>query len=220
MSTARNYLTYGKKLSRHTSHGLPHWSMAGGIYFVTFRLADSIPAHELRRVQQQYDRQKRRALRSRDPARALERARLAYFDEHIEPLLEAGHGARHLADPRVARIVADAFGFFDGQRYAMVAWVVMPTHVHVVFVLYEGWAIEQIIHSWKSFTSNEIKMLLGLPKGEDFWAVNYFDRIARTEEELWNVINYTRENPARAGLEDWSWVGFRPEALKASGSGK
>jgi putative DNA methylase len=55
-----------------------------------------------------------------------------------EAALNAGYGACSLRDDRVARIVADVLGYFDGERYRLLAWVVMPNHVHVVVEMFAG----------------------------------------------------------------------------------
>jgi hypothetical protein len=35
----------------------------------------------------------------------------------------------------------------------------------------------------------------------------YYDRLVRSEEEFYRIVNYILENPEKAGLRDWRWVG-------------
>jgi len=80
----------------------------------------------------------------------------------------------------------------------------MPNHVHVVFTPSSGESLDDILHSWKSYTSHEAIKFLGVHK---FWAREYFDRIIRNDRDLENTISYVRANPAKARLLNWPWVG-------------
>jgi type I restriction enzyme R subunit/putative DNA methylase len=71
---------------------------------------------------------------------------------------------------------------FDDQRYRLLAWCVMPKHVHVLIETWgsagvspaKGWPLAGVIQSWKSFTAKAIKQLLG--RGGEFWQREYYDR--------------------------------------------
>ena len=76
---------------------------------------------------------------------------------------------------------------------SQIAWVVMPNHVHAVFVLNPAWPLEKIILSWKGFTARKINPLLGR-KGS-LWQRDYFDRLVRDAKHFANCIRYIRRNP-------------------------
>src|SRR5690242_11737058 len=69
----------------------------------------------------------------------------------IEEFLDRGHGACHLRNPAIAKMVADALRHFDEERYRLLTWCIMPNHVHVVARLFPGHTLPSVVHSWKSF---------------------------------------------------------------------
>ncbi|MEQ1755479.1 MAG: transposase [Micropepsaceae bacterium] len=133
--------------------------------------------------------------------------------KRIEVLLDQGRGHRHLADARVAASVETALLHFDGQRYRLHAWCVMPNHIHVLVTPQGTNTLSKILQSWKSFTGNRANEILGR-KGT-FWAPDYHDRFIRDEAHFGTAVNYIALNPVKAGLcstaEDWryssSWAG-------------
>ncbi|MBA3850682.1 MAG: isochorismate synthase, partial [Opitutus sp.] len=108
----------------HTRGYLPHLKVEGATYFVTFRLADSLPHEVLERLDAWRIDQLRRA--NGGEAVALDEQMSVWIDEQ----LDRGSGACWLRDERVATLVANALRHFDGERYRLPAWVVMPNHVH------------------------------------------------------------------------------------------
>ena len=147
---------------------LPHWEAEGASYFVTFRLADSLPQSVLTRYR--FERQDivATALLQGRELTVTEQKRLdRLFSDRIESYLDAGRGGCYLAQPAIADMVAAALQFFDGQRYRQFAWTVMPNHVHTVFQPLPNWRLEKVLHSWKSFTSKEANRLL--KRTGDFW---------------------------------------------------
>jgi REP element-mobilizing transposase RayT len=74
----------------------------------------------------------------------------------IDAWIDAGHGSRILRNPAIANMVQSSLPTFDSQRYRLLAWVVMPNHVHVLFQPMNGWNVAQIVASWKKFTTRKI----------------------------------------------------------------
>ncbi len=171
---------------------MPHWQVDHAIYFVTFRLADSLPTH----VVMELKREREHMLRS--ASTAVERARVdAAFAIRLDHELDANHGSCLLREH--AETIAGALQHFDGARYELHAWCVMPNHVHVMVQPNEGVALAKIIHSWKSYTAHVI--------GEgSIWQREYFDRVVRTPSEYTATKAYIEANPAKAGLKGWKWV--------------
>jgi REP element-mobilizing transposase RayT len=106
----------------------------------------------------------------------------------------------------IATLVAAALKLFDGERYHLSAWCVMPNHVHVVLRPFVSWKLPAILHSWKSFTAKRANELLG--RSGTFWQREYYDHLVRNSKEYIRVVNYVTENPIRAGLKDWEWTGI------------
>jgi putative DNA methylase len=148
---------------------------------ITFRLADALPRHVVE------------ALAS-DPEALTDIERSA----KVEAYLNAGHGACHLREAPIGELVEQALLRFEGERYRLIAWVVMPNHVHALMETFEGYPLPGILHTWKSFTASAANALLGR-KGA-FWFPDYFDRFIRDGRHLSITIAYIHDNPVRAGL--------------------
>jgi len=102
--------------------------------------------------------------------------------------------------------VENALLHFDGKRYRLIAWCIMPNHVHGL-IEREDWPLAGIIHSWKSFTAHAANQILN--RSGDFWFREYFDRFIRDERHFRNAVAYIEENPVKAGFvrlrEMWRW---------------
>ena len=192
---------------RHGAY-LPHWTREGAIYAVTFRLGDSLPRPILEAclVERQdiilTARQTGRLLSEHEEQRLHD-----LHSERVEAYLDAGHGACWLRQPEIAQVVADALRFFDGQRYHLHAWCVMPNHVHIIVEPFTGHELPTLLHSLKSFTAKAANRLLG--RTGNFWQEEYYDHLIRDEGDYAHVIHYLLDNPANAGLVNWPWVWSR-----------
>jgi putative transposase len=177
----------------YSSNYLPHFDKPGLQQFITYRLADSLP--ESRRAEWE-------ALL--DVENDLERRR------RLELYLDCGHGTCYLRDPRIAEMVQENLWHFDNNRYRLLAWVIMPNHVHVLIEVREV-PLGEVVKSWKSYTSKQANQILG--RTGSFWGEDYFDRYVRDEKNFWQYIRYIENNPTKARLvhapEDWPWSSAR-----------
>ena len=122
---------------------MPHFDRTEVIQHVTFHLADSLPKNVLAELDAE--------LRALPPEQQDAERR-----KRIETWMDAGYGSCLLGDTNVAAIVQDSLLHFDGQRYRILAWVIMPNHVHVLVQPMNGSTIAKIVASWKSFTAKRI----------------------------------------------------------------
>ncbi len=184
---------------------LPHWESQRAIYFLTFRLADSLP-RELVEALRSESEAIERAIRANTAVSAdQERARkLRALIQKAERSLDDSLGECHMRNPLVAKIVADALRQFHGQRYDLFAWCVMPNHAHVLFSPREPYRPESILHSWKSYSAHRANHLLS--RTGTFWQREYFDHLVRGQSHLLKFAQYIEENPPKAGLQNWPWV--------------
>jgi REP element-mobilizing transposase RayT len=177
---------------------LPHFDGGEIHQTVTFRLADSLPAQRLDVW--------RWELRLLPPARLS-----AELHRRIEGYLDLGHGACYLKRPEIADMIQDAVLFFDGKRYDLVAWVVMPNHVHTLFRPLAGNSLTAILHSWKSYTAKEANRILR--RSGQFWEEDYFDRYIRDEDHFHAAMAYIEDNPVKARLclrpDEWLYGSAR-----------
>ena len=116
-----------------------------------------------------------------------------------------------MRDPAVAELVENAFLHFHEARYDLLAWVVMPNHVHVLVQPHDEWSVSAIVHTWKSFTAHAANRLLN--RSGPFWQADYFDRFIRDEEHFRSTLTYIEDNPVKARLcahpADWPWGSAR-----------
>lgn len=195
----------------HSRGYLTHFESPERAQHVTVHLADSLPKSAVDRIDKMIE-----ALP--DEARAVERRR------RLHDWIDAGHGSCLLRELRCAQIVEDAFLHFDGERYRLFAWVIMPNHFHVLFQPLNGWTVKKVVASWKKFTATEIKKWLRtnaeirdpgnatLPSCSEsgkspLWHPEYWDRYIRNQKHFDAVIDYIHTNPVKAHLctapENW-----------------
>ena len=212
----------------HSRGYLPHWDHPGLIQSLNFRLGDALPQEVL-------DRWKNELVlvnptgsagvspaafpqSRRDADAPGERPRQIELRRRVEEFLDAGHGACWLRQPDVAALVEGAMRHFDGDRYRLLAWCVMPNHVHALIETSEGFPLADVLHSWKSFTSRKVSNLIG--RVGPFWQREYLDRYVRDAEHYQTVVAYIEGNPVKAGLAkvktEWPWSSARFRATPGS----
>jgi len=194
-------------MKRLRSRGyLPHLEDRKAVYFVTFRLADSLPKEltiQLRREKEAIEKADTAGTTALGDNGRLQELRALL--RKAERCLDGGVGRCDMRDSRAAQIVADAIRHFHGSRYELFAWCVMPNHVHVLFSPMGEHTLGSILHSWKSYSALKVNKVLA--RTGHFWQREYFDHLVRSEASSRKFMEYIRDNPKRAGLRNWPWVG-------------
>lgn len=157
---------------------LPHLDAGEIVQMITYRLADSLPAS----VRLQHD------------AGSAERRR-------VDAMLDRGLGRCMLRRPEIAAMIVANWRHFDGTRYRLHAWVVMPNHVHVVATIHPDQLLSRIAHAWKSYSAHRIRRLAGV--SGPIWQPEYWDRFIRNERHFASAVAYVEGNPVAAGLAQW-----------------
>jgi len=173
----------------HQRGYLPHFDAPGVTQFVTFQLHDSFPVTrrtEWETVLHEPDDSARR--------------------KRLEAWLDRGHGECWLHRRDVAELVEPILLEGDRREYRMLAWVVMPNHIHLVVDVL-GVPLVKLINGWKGKSSREANKLLG--RRGAFWQEDYYDTLIRDEVQLKRAIRYTEQNPVKAFLaksaREWPW---------------
>lgn len=191
-------MTPGNHLGWYKQGKLPHFDCAGVYQFITFRLDDSLPSSALAELEAEL-----RGTRLGKEAAEMARRR------RIEALMDAGHGSCILCHPNHARLVMNAWRYFDGRRYDLIIGVVMPNHVHVVVRVHEGTQLGRMVQAWKTFTSRRFDVAEATGAGPH-WQRGYWDRFIRDERHLRDAVRYVAWNPVKAGLVkvpgDWPYL--------------
>jgi putative transposase len=189
---------------------LPHWQQEGAVYFLTFRLADAVPDHLRTRWESERDAWVR--VHPQPWNVEVEREYHERFSGAIERWLDVGHGSCILRRRDCAEIVARALHYFHGERLVIISYVVMPNHAHALFVQNANWPLENLLRSWKSFSSRRINSLLG--RDGSLWQRDYFDRLVRDQKHFANCVRYIRRNPAKARLQSGEYILYESEIAR------
>jgi putative transposase len=183
----------------HSRGYLPHFESSEATQIVTFHLADSLPRTALVQMEGELN-----TLPSE--RRDVERRK------RLDLWIDAGHGSCVLRRPGIADMVQGCLLTFDSQRYRMLAWVVMPNHVHILFQPMKGWTVAKIVAAWKKFTARKIsdeRREMSDESSAPVWQREYWDRYIRDQRHLEQAIEYIQMNPVKAGLvataESWRW---------------
>ncbi|MFA6287201.1 MAG: transposase [Opitutaceae bacterium] len=179
----------------HTRH-LPHWQQPGALVFLIWRLADSLPSTLLESWQT--ERTAWLALHPSPWDAATEISYRETFTDRIDHWLDAGHGSCVLRDPTCSSLVENALRHFDGQRYALDSFVIMPSHVHAIIRLVADHPLPTVVKSWKSFSARKINDHHATTG--PLWQEDYWDRLIRDASHLHRCRDYIGRNPGKALL--------------------
>ena len=169
-----------------TEANLPHWNQDEVTYFVTFRLADSLPQVKLT----QWKIERDQWLAQYTPPHTDEQ-KADYYDRFaasIEEWLDTGYGSCCLNDPENKILVQNTLKHFDKERYSLGRYVVAGNHVHVLVTPLNDNTLSTIIHSWKSYTATRINARL--KQVGPFWQKEYYDHIVRSVNAAYHIERY------------------------------
>jgi REP element-mobilizing transposase RayT len=213
---------------------LPHWQPQGAVFFVTFRLKDSLPYEVIESLREERERAKvtLHNLPAADHASQKTPNDQHYFEKWEEYLDKAEFGPRWLSQPEIAVIVKEAMHYRDGKVFDLHTFCIMANHVHVIFeplsksdwqsdllgseyptgVLRDHSDLHKIMQSLKRHTARQANLVLG--REGPFWQDESYDHVIRDHEEYVRIIHYVLDNPVKAGLvacwEDWPWTYCKP----------
>ncbi|HZZ72950.1 MAG TPA: transposase [Pirellulales bacterium] len=170
---------------------LPHWRQRGVTYFVTFRLADALPAETIELWKREQDDWMQRNPVCDLSAKPADHKRR--YEARCQKWLDAGYGSCLLRNPSERAIVADTLRHFDAIRYRLREWVIMPNHVHAIVTPLNDHSLSAILHSWKSFSATAIHRQL--KQRGPLWQKESFDHIVRSTDHLQRIERYIHDNP-------------------------
>jgi len=177
----------------YASKHLPHFDAPGTRQFITYRLADALPAAR-QRVWEVF-----LALEDNEEKQ-----------RKIQGYLDKGYGECFLRDPRIADLVQENLWHNDGVKYQLLAWGIMPNHVHSLVEIWDR-PLWEILKGWKSYTSKAANKILS--RTGTLWEEDYFDHYLRDDDHYRRVVHYIEYNPVKAGLvqvpEAWVWSSAR-----------
>jgi putative transposase len=175
-----------KEKGWHNRGYIPHFDGAGLVQHIVLRTANSLPSEMLKLVATE-DIDKRRS--------------------RIDRALDQSQTGKIFNDVACANVMVHGLRHFCGTRYDLLAWCVMPNHIHIVVLIYPDHNLGQVVRSWKTFVTSEINRLQ--KSSGPIFAKDYFDRFMRDGIQTERAIAYVENNPVAAGLciepQNWAW---------------
>ncbi|MEW6403190.1 MAG: transposase [Chloroflexota bacterium] len=193
---------------------LPHIQPRGATFLMNFRLAGSLPYETIQSLRVEAEQLEARLLLIEDAnerAALLHREQRKLFSKWDEALHNTQHRPFYLRDDRVAELVANSIRYHDGEWFDLLAYCIMPNHVHLVLTPYEDatevYSLTKIMHNIKRNSAKQANRVLG--REGTFWQHESYDHFARDEAKLERIIKYVLYNPVKANLvkeqRDWKW---------------
>lgn len=191
---------------------LPHFNRAGAFQLITYRLADALPKNALAEA--------REKLNNLCQQKTLTNVQ-HYEKVFIEEQLDRGHGSCLLRYAPIAKILIENFNFFDHRKYELIAYTVMPSHVHILIQENADFELADVVYSWKSYTSKQIlnyleslyynlvndseqtklrELCQPLLETRKIWQEDFWDRCIRNEKHFDRAYQYILYNPVKSGL--------------------
>jgi REP element-mobilizing transposase RayT len=195
-------------MTRHFHRrNLPHLYYSEGVYFITYRLANSIPIKAFKTIRSalvDISKNKVQPLVSAAELNLLNEREKRLFKKYDSILDSGEYGEKYLVIPQIVKTVKHTIHFSDGKDYKLISYCIMPNHVHLVFELLKfNKGISKIMQSIKRISGTDSNLFLNR-KGK-FWQDESFDRLVRDDMELYNIIKYVLLNPVNAGLvKNWN----------------
>lgn len=177
---------------RVTFGNLPHWSQPSAVGFVTFRLGDSLPMSVIDRIERMHDDFVRQHAFEWDAARIEYEFGIVKHNRR-EEYLDKGYGSCLLADSQARETIAQALAYYDGSRYRLHNYVIMPNHVHLLLDIADSCPLQDTLASIKKYTARQINLCLG--RQGNVWQRESFDRLVRSYAHYLRTVRYIRNNP-------------------------
>jgi REP element-mobilizing transposase RayT len=206
--TMHEIFSGGTKMFRDRGY-LPHLEIPESTYFLTFRLADTLPFSVMRAFEIEKTQLLQSVITRGEKLIGEEQKRLNYLQsKRIQEYLDKGIGECWLGKREIAEIVANSIEFFESKRYISHVWCIMPNHVHWLMTPAQNESLTKITHSIKSFSAHQANKKLN--RNGAFWNHEYYDHCVRSSEEFGRLVMYTLNNPVKAGLckewQEWKWL--------------
>lgn len=184
---------------------LPHWHPPEATFFITYRLAGSIPMEKIRQF---------REMPSRKVFKKSKTLRNAWYFRCSDKFLDSNpNGPYWLANKAIAGIVFQSLLFNHGRHYTLHAFCIMSNHVHVLLTANRGAPpLSKIMQQHKSFTGREANLIL--ERTGQFWELESYDHVVRNNVAFERILRYILNNPVKAGLvknwQHWSYSWVNP----------
>jgi REP element-mobilizing transposase RayT len=208
---------------------LPHYQPPGYMFFITLRLADSLPVQTIIALKEERHKALKEIAGYDNIEVRKEKYKIyqsMYFGKFDKLLDNSSYGPKWLKEEKVAEVVKEAIHLREEKEYELVAFTIMPNHVHLVItpiiknvdrdlsrplnsgdmnVALHTPIVTEILRKLKGATSHDCNKILN--RSGAFWQHESYDHVVRDEKELKRIVEYVLNNPVKAGLcekrEEW-----------------
>jgi len=212
---------------------LPHFQPEGYTFFITTRLSGTLPIEVYNNLKREY-KNKLKSLSGYKNNKLIKEKysefQKLHFGKYEKILGACEFGYKWLEDEKIAHLVKDAIHYRDNKNYKLIAYTIMPNHLHILFTpIVKRFAesltlknkstpfytVTKIMQDFKKYTARESNILL--QRTGNFWQHESYDHVVRNKGELNKIVNYIMNNPVKAGLceksKDWKWSYYNPKYL-------
>ena len=194
---------------------LPHVQPRGASFLVNFRLAGSLPTEVIKKLAEEslkLDQNLTVIKNKNEKIQFRDKEHRKLFGKWDDALHNSKTGPFWLKDERIAQVVVNSIMYHDSEWFDVLAYCIMPNHVHLVLAPYESsnfadFGLTKIMHNIKRNSANQANKILG--RMGSFWQHENYDHFARDEKELERIVKYVLYNPVKANLvknqSDWKW---------------
>ena len=217
------------QMKYYYKRNLPHFVVQGYSYFVTARLANSLPANIINKLREEYKSNVKVITSYRNKKKKREKyeqLKWTYFKK-FDIMLEKSEKSPHwLKNTAIAKIVKESLHYRDGKDWNLIAYTIMSNHIHMVFWPYfekirkessykNYYPLGSIMGSFKKYTGARANKLLN--RTGAFWQAENYNHIIRNYEELHKIVQYVLNNPVQAGytdtLDKYRWNYYNPKFI-------
>jgi REP element-mobilizing transposase RayT len=218
-----------KNITTYYKRNYPHYQPLGCTYFVTTRLAGTIPKKVYEKFKKRYNQQMLMISKCKNVTKRRRLLNELYknsFLNYDSILDKSTQGRNWLSNKLVANLVQNSIHRRDNKDYELYAYTIMPNHIHIIFkpIIEQNpellnnndenyFIVTKIMKSLKMYTGKEANNILN--RSGPFWKHESYDRVIRNNLELHILTEYILKNPVKAKLcnkiDDWPWSYYNPE---------
>lgn len=183
---------------------LPHFYEGHSCFFITFRLADSLPQSVILKLKEKLQLEIEKINVPDETQRKIifDELRSKYFKKYDHQLHSKPYGECVLRNKEIAQILYDKILSYHNVHYDVKCFSIMPNHVHLLVSKLANVELSQV-DKWMQLIKGGSAYLINktLNRSGKLWAVESFDRYIRDEKHYSNSFYYTVNNPLMAGLD-------------------
>ena len=179
-----DFIDFRQPIIKSKGENLPHWEQSGKLQFITVRLCDSLPASKIEYLEDL-------KLKLINDECIIQVDDKDTYIEKIDNWLSKGYGECLLKYDTIQKLIDDALNYYDGKKYDLFNYVIMPNHIHIIVIPYVNFEITWA--DFKRYTTRKINKFLD--RTGELWQRECFDRMIRSGSELMRIIEYIRTNP-------------------------